>query len=75
MQRNLEVMNLNQSLEDQLASLEKELVDTKLQFATVFLFILLHKRSLCTNLNDKTTEEHESLKGKWNDIKKVLEIS
>lgn len=35
MQRNLKVVGENQALEDQLAALEKELVDTKLQFATV----------------------------------------
>ncbi|KAJ8102595.1 rab-GTPase-TBC domain-containing protein [Lipomyces tetrasporus] len=35
MARNLEVMNLNQTLEDQMASLEKELVDTKVQYASV----------------------------------------
>ncbi|KAK9477670.1 rab-GTPase-TBC domain-containing protein, partial [Lipomyces japonicus] len=35
MKRNLEVMDLNQTLEDQCAALEKELVETKLKFATI----------------------------------------
>ncbi|KAK9367089.1 rab-GTPase-TBC domain-containing protein [Lipomyces kononenkoae] len=35
MARNLEVMNLNQNLEDQMAALEKELVDTKVQYASI----------------------------------------
>ncbi|KAK9341660.1 rab-GTPase-TBC domain-containing protein [Lipomyces starkeyi] len=35
MARNLEVMNLNQTLEDQMAALETELVDTKVQYASI----------------------------------------
>ncbi|KAK9465330.1 rab-GTPase-TBC domain-containing protein [Lipomyces arxii] len=35
MQRNLEVMNLNQSLEEQMATLEKDLADTKVKFASI----------------------------------------
>ncbi|KAK9474311.1 rab-GTPase-TBC domain-containing protein [Dipodascopsis tothii] len=56
MQRNLEIMNMNQTLEDQIASLEKQLVETKVTLAT-------------------TNDAHESLKGKWNDIKKVFDVA
>ncbi|KAK9373211.1 rab-GTPase-TBC domain-containing protein [Lipomyces chichibuensis] len=35
MARNLEVMNLNQTLEDQMAALETELVDAKVQYASI----------------------------------------
>ncbi|KAK9454517.1 rab-GTPase-TBC domain-containing protein [Dipodascopsis uninucleata] len=58
MQRNLEVMNINQSLEDQLAGLEKELVETKLQLAT----INEHHESLSRRWNDlrKVMEEQEN---------------
>jgi len=36
LERNLEVMSMNRELEEQVSDLERELVDTKLQFAQVY---------------------------------------
>ncbi|KAG5295048.1 GTPase-activating protein GYP5 [Histoplasma ohiense] len=53
MKRNIEVQNENRSMEEQMAEMEKDLVDTKLKWAEL-------------------SEEHESLKQKWVDLRKAL---
>ncbi|EGE79279.1 GTPase activating protein [Blastomyces dermatitidis ATCC 18188] len=53
MKRNIEVQNENRAMEEQMAEMEKDLVDTKLKWAEM-------------------SEEHESLKQKWVDLRKAL---
>jgi ecotropic viral integration site 5 protein len=67
MERNLQVMNLNTELEEQVADLERQLVETKLQFAQVLpplsrLLIVL-----------KVHQNHELLTRKWNELRKALD--
>ncbi|QSL66133.1 hypothetical protein MERGE_000508 [Pneumocystis wakefieldiae] len=52
--KNLQVINRNRILEDQMAEIETELAQTKMQLATIH-------------------NEHDSLKKKWNELKKALE--
>jgi succinate dehydrogenase/fumarate reductase flavoprotein subunit len=69
MQKNIVVHNENRALEEQMAEMEKELVATKMQWATVSLaqsqvnMVLTHVQ---------INEEHESLKQKWNSISQMM---
>ncbi|KAL6717376.1 hypothetical protein ACLMJK_005291 [Lecanora helva] len=54
MKRNVEVHDENRKLEEQMADMEKVLVETKMQFAEM-------------------NSEHDSLKQKWNDLRKAIE--
>lgn len=71
MARNVEVQNENRSLEEQMADMEKVLVQTKMQFAEVWksrapiIDIVL----ILWQMNS----EHDSLKQKWNDLRKAIE--
>ncbi|KAL8901694.1 MAG: hypothetical protein Q9207_005063 [Kuettlingeria erythrocarpa] len=53
MARNLEVQNENRALEEQMADMEKALVETKMGYAEI-------------------QAEHETLKQKWNDLRKAI---
>ncbi|KAL8734719.1 MAG: hypothetical protein Q9181_003108 [Wetmoreana brouardii] len=53
MARNLEVQNENRGLEEQMADMEKALVETKMDYAEI-------------------QAEHETLKQKWNDLRKAI---
>ncbi|MCJ1344104.1 GTPase-activating protein [Peltigera leucophlebia] len=54
MKRNMEVQNDNRGLEEQMADMERVLVETKMQLAEI-------------------NSEHESLKQKWNDLRRAIE--
>lgn len=72
MKRNVEVQNENRSLEEQMADMEKVLVETKMQFAEV----LVAPRSPTSDLlltSVQMNSEHDSLKQKWNDLRKAIE--
>ncbi|KAL9020905.1 MAG: hypothetical protein Q9185_001868 [Variospora sp. 1 TL-2023] len=53
MARNLEVQNENRALEEQMADMEKALVETKMDYAEI-------------------QAEHETLKQKWNELRKAI---
>ncbi|KAL8687680.1 MAG: hypothetical protein Q9218_006213 [Villophora microphyllina] len=53
MTRNLEVQNENRGLEEQMADMEKALVETKMDYAVI-------------------QAEYETLKQKWNDLRKAI---
>ncbi|KAL8946144.1 MAG: hypothetical protein Q9222_007419 [Ikaeria aurantiellina] len=70
MARNLEVQNENRHLEEQMADMEKALVETKMGYAEV-------RRQLANQCIHRLTllqiqAEHETLKQKWNDLRKAL---
>ncbi|KAK2768485.1 GTPase-activating protein [Arachnomyces sp. PD_36] len=54
MKRNIEVHNENRAMEEQMAEMEKSLVETKMKWAEI-------------------SENHETLKQKWNDLRKALD--
>jgi ecotropic viral integration site 5 protein len=67
MQRNLEVMSMNRELEDQVADLERELVETKLRFAQVLA------QFDYVSLIHQVHQSHEVLTRKWNELRKALD--
>jgi hypothetical protein len=69
MQKNIIVHNENRSLEESMVEMEKELVATKMQWATVSPLIRW-SRTLLTIL--QINEEHESLKKKWNNVSQMM---
>ncbi len=71
MTRNLEVHNENRALEEQMAEMEKQLVDTKMRYAEVGQQHLDYGSLLANGLNQKNSD-HETLKQKWNDLRKAL---
>jgi Rab-GTPase-TBC domain len=70
MQRNIEVQNENRLMEESMSEMEASLVETKMKYAEVsniwapVMFLLTHKQ---------ITENHETLKQKWNDLRKALD--
>ena len=73
MQRNVEVQNENRNLEEQMAEMEKSLVETKMQFAEVRRGVLLSSFDSSYADFAKIHSEHESLKQKWNDLRRAIE--
>lgn len=71
MRRNLEVQNENRGLEEQMADMERVLVETKMQFAEVSHDKCSEDDSLMRNL--QINSEHETLKQKWNDLRRAIE--
>lgn len=71
MARNLEVQNENRALEEQMADMEKVLVETKIQFAEVSLLQAILYNGLTQSL--QINSEYESLKQKWNDLRRAIE--
>jgi len=71
MQKNIMVHNENRNLEESMAEMEKELVETKMQWATVSLTtIIRHDTAQLTQR--QINEEHENLKQKWNSISQMM---
>jgi hypothetical protein len=69
MQKNIVVHNENRALEENMAEMEKELVATKMQWATVRVPRQSHQNMLTlTQIN----EEHEHLKQKWQNITQMM---
>jgi hypothetical protein len=69
MQKNIVVHNENRALEENMAEMEKELVATKMQWATVRVPRQSHRNMLTlTQIN----EEHEHLKQKWQNITQMM---
>jgi len=73
MKRNVEVQNENRSLEEQMADMEKVLVETKMQFAEVCRCPSTFRRKMSTDCKHQMNSEHDSLKQKWNDLRKAIE--
>lgn len=71
MKRNLEVQNENRGLEEQMADMEKVLVETKMQLAEVSTFGQVKTTWIMTTL--QINSEHEGLKQKWNDLRRAIE--
>lgn len=71
MQKNIMVHNENRNLEESMAEMEKELVETKMQWATVSLTTFIrHDTAQLTQR--QINEEHENLKQKWNSISQMM---
>jgi len=76
MKRNIEVQNENRALEEQMADMEKDLVDTKMQYAEVHYraqdktCVHLIANAIVLQINSN----HETLKQKWNDLRKALDV-
>ena len=83
MSRNLEVQNENRGLEEQMADMEKSLVETKMQYAEVrrnpshsnpnsFIF---HANKINSDVSwlVKLNSEHDALRQKWSDVRKMIE--
>lgn len=71
MARQLEVHTENQTLEDQMVEMEKELVDTKMKLAEVCSYCLDYlRRTLLTIM--QISANHDLLQRKWNDLKKAM---
>jgi hypothetical protein len=70
MQKNIVVHNENRALEEQMAEMEKELVATKMQWATVCLVHDDVEEKFLTKR--QINEEHESLQQKWNSISQMM---
>jgi hypothetical protein len=69
MQKNIVVHNENRALEEQMAEMEKELVATKMQWATVSQHLFYP----CTVLTImQINEEYENLQQKWNNISQMM---
>ena len=66
MERNLEVMSMNRELEEQVGELERNLVETKLQFAQVLPHVYLANKT-------QVHQNHETLTRKWNELRKALD--
>jgi hypothetical protein len=89
MQRNIEVQNENRAMEEQMAEMEKDLVETKMKWAEVSpLFLSLTAlASVCPQstllkmyfgvgvltIMSQISEHHEALKQKWSDLRKALD--
>jgi Rab-GTPase-TBC domain len=71
MQRNIEVQNENRLMEESMAEMETSLVETKMKYAEVSCSIILLALSSLTY--PQITENHETLKQKWNDLRKALD--
>ena len=74
MARNLEVQNENRGLEEQMAEMEKILVETKMQLAEVsgedtFKAV----RRTADLAESQINSEHETLKQKWGDLRRAIE--
>lgn len=70
MRRNIEVQNENRAMEDSMAEMEKELVATKMKWAEVSL----HDPGCLRQTNNlKISENHETLRQKWNDVRRALD--
>lgn len=72
MQRNVEVQNENRGLEEQMAEMEKELVQTKMQLAEVGEPPQLHKKGDHSSDKKQINSEHEGLKQKLLDLRKAI---
>lgn len=74
MARNLEVQNENRGLEEQMAEMEKILVETKMQLAEVSDNYVYKAVRRTTNLAEpQISSEHETLKQKWGDLRRAIE--
>lgn len=74
MQRNIEVQNENRHMEEQMTEMERELVEMKMKYAEVSDQREYYKRSCCSNVvPTQLNAEHETLKQKWNDLRRALE--
>lgn len=83
MKRNIEVQNENRAMEEQMAEMEKDLVETKMKWAEVsFLFstypcyIRCLSRFLRSDIlicGVQMSENHEALRQKWSDLRKALD--
>lgn len=71
MQKNIMVHNENRNLEESMAEMEKELVETKMQWATVSYMRAVSIVSILLTLK-QINEEHENLKQKWNSISNMM---
>ncbi|KAI9791821.1 MAG: GTPase-activating protein [Peltula sp. TS41687] len=74
MQRNIEVHNENRALEEQMAEMEKDLVDAKMRYAEVYLTdpSSPYSQQFNDSLPSQINSAHETLKQRWNDLKKAL---
>ncbi|KAL9577610.1 MAG: hypothetical protein Q9212_006254 [Teloschistes hypoglaucus] len=73
MTRNLEVQNENRGLEEQMADMEKALVETKMSYAVVCRTLLPpSKEEGALTVGKQIQAEHETLKQKWNDLRKAI---
>ncbi|KAL9607338.1 MAG: hypothetical protein Q9167_007742 [Letrouitia subvulpina] len=73
MKRNMEVQNENRGLEDQMAEMEKTLVETKMDYALVRPFSCgVNSTASTLNPSLQIQSEHETLKQKWNDLRRAI---
>lgn len=70
MQKNLDVHRQNQALEEQMMDMEKDLVSTKMQLATVSDFEHSAQKYILTRL--QVNEDYDLMKNRWNDLKKAI---
>lgn len=78
MKRNIEVQNENRAMEEQMAEMEKDLVEAKMKWAevSILLFAFFPLVAQATNNSSDTvqiSENHETLKQKWSDLRKALD--
>lgn len=73
MTRNIEVQNENRGLEEQMADMEKILVETKMQLAEVSDGILKVVKRTTNPPNLQINSEYETLKQKWSDLRRAIE--
>ena len=71
MSRNIEVQNENRALEEQMAEMERNLVETKMKFAQVRTSYYSTKL-FATNCPWQINSDHDTLKQKWSDLRKAL---
>lgn len=73
MKRNLEVQNENRGLEDQMAEMEKTLVETKMDYALVCPCSCGINNTVSTLIFAlQIQSEYETLKQKWNDLRRAI---
>lgn len=73
MKRNMEVQNENRGLEDQMAEMEKTLVETKMDYALVRPRSCgVHSNVSMLILSPQIQSEYETLKQKWNDLRRAI---
>ena len=73
MKRNIEVQNENRAMEESMAEMEKSLVKTKMQFAEVSLHTKDCEIQPGSNVTTQLSEEHDTLRQKWADLRKALD--
>ena len=71
MSRNIEVQNENRALEEAMAEMEKDLVETKLRFAEVRC-VRTVSGTVWANVMIQVNSEYEGLKQKWADLRRAL---